>query len=174
MPVSIIVACDPKGVIGKNGILPWRVPEDLKLFRQRTLNHVIIMGRKTWESLPKKPLDGRPNVVISRTIWDMVKDPVEGPHWHGSLERALSAINNNWTGELAEYKHKDIFIIGGAQLYEEALKRNLVQRIIMSQLYENYDGDVLFPRLDSSWYIYSCEKYEKFKVVYMSKSKVFV
>jgi dihydrofolate reductase len=66
MGVSIIVACDKHGVIGKEGKLPWRCSEDLKIFRKRTLGHAVIMGRKTWDSLPKKPLDGRPNIILTR------------------------------------------------------------------------------------------------------------
>ena len=153
MSVSIIVACDAEGVIGKENKLPWRVPEDLKHFRERTIGHAIVMGRKTYDSIPKRPLEGRMNCVISRTVFAQPKDPDVGPHYFGNLRGAISAIRGATQGEMTKYRYRDIFIIGGAQLYEHALKENLVDEIIMSKIPGSYKGDVYFPSLGSEWVV---------------------
>lgn len=153
MSVIIIVACDPNGVIGKENKLPWRVPEDLKLFRERTIGHAIVMGRKTYDSIPKRPLDGRMNCVISRSIFVQPKDPDVGPHYFGSLKSALASIRGATQGDMAKYRYRDIFIIGGAQLYAHALKEDLVDEIVMSKIPNSYEGDVHFPELGSEWVV---------------------
>ena len=166
MSVTIIVACDPDGVIGKDGKLPWRMPEDLKMFRERTLDHAIIMGRKTWESLPKKPLDRRANIVISRTMSEQTSDPILGPHWFGSIEEAIRAVRNS--GEFEWVKSGNIYLIGGAQLYRTALDRDLVDKIILSRIEKKYDGDVHFPNIegDSRWYKCNTDRKDGFEVLH--------
>jgi dihydrofolate reductase len=165
MAVSIIVACDPRGVIGKGNKLPWRIPEDLKLFRERTLDHAIIMGRKTWDSLPIKPLDKRANIVVTRSVFMAPKDKDLGPFYCGSLSGAIEFV-----GKLNAYKDKEIFIIGGAQVYKEALDADLVDKIIMSKTVDNHDGDVYFPELDKDkWKVLGTEIRKGFDVIYMVK-----
>lgn len=165
MSISIIVACDPRGVIGKENKLPWRLPEDLKLFRERTLGHAIIMGRKTWDSLPKKPLDGRANVVLTRNFYEAPKDKNLGPFYCGSLMSALKCIGN-----LEIYKDKEIFIIGGSTVYETALKSDIVDKIIMSKTNDTYDGDVYFPELEKDkWKTIATEYKKGFDVIHMIK-----
>lgn len=178
--VSIIVACDPHGVIGKENKLPWRCKEDLQLFRKTTLNHAVIMGRKTWDSIPRKPLDNRANLVISRTRWD--SRPDESIFFYGSIDVAIRSTKNavkysdmygtHTNLSLKQYADKDIFIIGGAQTYKQALDMNLVDRIIMSTMNKVYDGDVKFPAIDRAlWDVISTEEHEEFTLTVLDKKK---
>jgi dihydrofolate reductase len=160
MSVTIVVACDVRGVIGKEGKLPWRVPEDLQAFRQRTLGNTIIMGRKTWDSLPKKPLDGRANVVISRSYSERPKDADVGPFFYGSLKQAIIDLSD-CAGRISKYISKEIYIIGGAQIYKQALDDDIVDRIIMTKIKGKYDGDVFFPVLPSDKWIVTSTEYKK-------------
>ena len=111
MGINIIAACDQNGLIGINGRIPWYIPEDLQRFKRLTTGNAIIMGRKTWENLPIKPLPDRFNIVISKkatfgTIPDMDITV------QASLASAL---------QIAEIEgYQEVFIIGGQRLYEEA------------------------------------------------------
>jgi len=109
MPVECIAiaAMSPDGVIGVNGKLPWHCPEDMKRFKEVTLGAIVIMGRKTWDSLPVKPLPGRDNIVITSS-----RVEVEGVECYGSIADALRDC---------EGKKKKVFIIGGGQLYKTSL-----------------------------------------------------
>ena len=125
--VSLVVAMDEGGVIGRGGALPWRLPEDLKHFRRLTLGKTVLMGRKTWESLGK-PLDGRRNWVLSR-------DPAfhaAGAEVFATLDRALAAHGE---GELV--------VIGGAELYRQALP--LARTLHLTRVHARVDGDTTFP-----------------------------
>ena len=106
--IKAIAAVSENGVIGKNGDLPWRLPDDLKWFKKITMGHVIVMGRKTWESLPG-PLPGRENWVLSRTL-----DTVDGIRVFRSLDEVKRAMED-----------RSLFIIGGGELYSVALKTAL-------------------------------------------------
>jgi dihydrofolate reductase len=163
MGVTIIVACDPNKVIGKQNQLPWRLPEDLRLFRQRTLGHVVVMGRKTWQSIPKRPLDGRMNVVVSRTMYEPPTAYGIGPYFFDSLSWALTNSKKMW-------HDKEIFVIGGAEIYKQAIDNNLADRIILSEVNEAHEGDVYFPKLDSRWIETKREKNKGFDVVYLTNS----
>jgi dihydrofolate reductase len=109
--VNIILACDDNGVIGVNGALPWNIPDDLKRFKTLTMGHAVIMGRKTWMSLPVWPLPGRDNIVVcSRENYGVM----QGADFvaRASLASALSAAK--------ALGHTEAFVIGGARLFEEA------------------------------------------------------
>lgn len=123
---TLIAAHDPNLVIGNNGKLPWRYPEDLKHFKKHTLGNVIIMGRGVFEELGEKPLPGRRNIVLSRT---RNYNNVES---YTSLEEALSNIES-----------EEVFIIGGGVLYKETLQ--VADRLIITQIKKNYEGDIYFP-----------------------------
>lgn len=125
--ISLVVAMDESGVIGRAGALPWRLPADLGHFRRLTLGKTVLMGRRTWESLGK-PLEGRRNWVLSR-------DPAfrpEGAEVFASLEQALAAHGE---GELV--------VIGGADLYRQALP--LARTIHLTRVHARVDGDTAFP-----------------------------
>lgn len=113
MKISIIAAFNPQFIIGVNGKIPWHIPEDLKRFKRLTMGKPIIMGRKTWESLGSKPLPGRLNVVISRSM-----PPFTGENRHlvGKAESLGSALE--W---LSFCDEKEVFIIGGERVYEKAI-----------------------------------------------------
>lgn len=106
MSVNLIVAVGKDGSIGKNGDLIWKISEDLKHFKSLTTGHPVIMGRKTWDSLPKKPLPGRRNIVLTRNT----SFSSEGAETVNSVEKALEIT-----------KDEDPFIIGGAEIYNEFL-----------------------------------------------------
>jgi dihydrofolate reductase len=133
----IVAAVARNGVIGKDNRLPWHLSEDMRHFKALTTGHAVIMGRKIWESLPERfrPLPGRANMVISR-------DPgyrAPGAAVFGSLGAALAGV----TGDRA-------FVIGGAQLYEDALK--LADRLELTELDADFDGDAWFPAFDrAAW-----------------------
>ncbi|MDP5241016.1 dihydrofolate reductase [Uliginosibacterium sp. 31-16] len=129
--VAIIVARARNGVIGRDNTLPWRLRDDLLQFKRRTLGCPIIMGRKTWESLPGI-LPGRPHVVISR----QPDYRAEGAAVVPSLDAALAACKGA----------ERVFIIGGAQIYTEALKRADV--LWISEINAEIAGDAHFPDFD--------------------------
>ena len=121
-------------VIGNQGTLPWRLPEDLRLFRELTLGSVVVMGRATWESLPEKfrPLPGRRNVVLTGQA-DWHADGAEVAHSAGEV--------------LARYA--GCWVIGGAAVYAAMIEH--ASRIVCTDIDEAFDGDAFAPRLDSSW-----------------------
>ena len=127
MILSVIVAVAENGVIGKDNQLPWHIPEDLRYFKQTTMGKPVIMGRKTYESIGK-PLPGRVNVVVSRN-----KD------W--SADGVLTA--QSLDAALQQAAADEMFVIGGASLFEEALHR--AQRLYLTEIHRPYDGDVRFP-----------------------------
>lgn len=132
--LSLIVAYARNRTIGRDNQLPWRLPPDLAHFKRTTLGHPIIMGRRTWESLPRA-LPGRLNIVISRN--PAYEAP--GATVVGSLEHALAAV-----GEADE-----VFVIGGEQLYRLALP--LARRVVATELGVDVAGDAVFPKLPPGW-----------------------
>jgi dihydrofolate reductase len=131
MQLSLIVAYALNGVIGRDNALPWKLPSDLAHFKRTTLGHPVIMGRKTWESLGR-PLPGRRNIVVTR-------DPdylAPGAECADSLAQAIEYLKDV----------KQAFVIGGAQLYQEALP--FAHEIIATEVLENIDGDAFFAPLD--------------------------
>lgn len=128
MKIKAIVAVDKEFGIGKDNILPWHIPGDLQLFKQVTLNHAILMGRKTWESIGN-PLPNRTNIVLSNTL----EDNIEGVRVVRSLGSALTAVPEG----------RDLFIIGGSTIYEKF--EPLVEELIITKVYETFDTDTKFP-----------------------------
>ena len=140
MRTTFVVARARNGVIGRDGRLPWKLPSDLKLFRQLTLGRPVIMGRRTWESLGIRPLPGRHNLVITRQL----DYEAEGALVVHSLAAALAAAR-----KLAEQDGADeIAIIGGGQILAEALAADQVDRIYLSEVEIEADGDTMMPAFD--------------------------
>jgi len=129
--ITLVVAAARNGVIGKDGAIPWRLPEDMKRFKALTLGHTVVMGRKTWDSLPPKfrPLPGRRNVVVTRD-----------PHWQAEGAERLS---------LEEALTGDVFVIGGAEIYHAALAR--ADRIELTEVQADCDGDAHFTFDRAQW-----------------------
>ena len=138
MPITLIAALANNRCIGKDGAIPWRLPEDMKRFKDLTMGHVVIMGRKTWESLPEKfrPLPGRTNIVLTRQSGYALPKDVER---FGTLQDAL-----------ATHTDKNIFIIGGAEIYAQALP--LADRLELTLVHNEVEGDAFFPDYqDGTW-----------------------
>jgi len=129
--LNLIVAWARRGVIGRGGTLPWHLPEDLRHFKRITLGHPIIMGRRTWESIGR-PLPGRRSIVVTHNPrWQ-----APGAERAASLPQALAMC-----GDATE-----IFVIGGAQLFAEALP--LAQRVFLTAIDADFEGDTFFPPID--------------------------
>ncbi|AEB83845.1 dihydrofolate reductase [Alicycliphilus denitrificans] len=138
MNVHLIYARAANGVIGKDGAMPWHLPEDLAHFKRLTQGHPVIMGRKTWDSLPARfrPLPGRANIVVTRQAdWNEI-----GAQRASSLREALS---------VAEQTGSEAWIIGGAQIYAQALP--LATRIEVTEIGRDFDGDAHAPQLGPEW-----------------------
>jgi dihydrofolate reductase len=139
MDVAIYVAIAENGVIGREGGLPWRLSSDLKRFKADTMGKPIIMGRKTWESFPRRPLPGRLNIVVTRDR-DFRAD---GAEVTGSLSDAIilaKARGRCMAGA------DEICIIGGGEVYRQALP--LADRLHVTHVLANMDGDTFFPAID--------------------------
>lgn len=138
--IKIIVAISKNRVIGDSNKLIWSLPNDLKRFKELTTGHAVVMGRKTYQSIGK-PLPYRRNIIITR-------DPdfkVEGCEVVNSLEEALLLCFSN------------CFIIGGGEIYRQTL--HIADKIYMTQIDEDFEGDTTFPELDKSWYVSKQEKF---------------
>ena len=165
---SIIVACDENNLIGDGNKLPWHLPEDLKHFKETTDGHVIIMGKNTWMSLPRKPLPRRINCIISRNqTYDKISMYDLDVEWYVSLEHAIKSST-------AFYKNKKIFIIGGEQIYKLALNCEFVEEVILTRVKGKYKGDKYFPELNPKiWYEDSVLKETPdFKIIIYKKDAV--
>ncbi|MBJ2158477.1 dihydrofolate reductase [Variovorax sp. IB41] len=136
--INLIYARAANGVIGANGTIPWHLPEDMAHFKQQTAGAPVIMGRKTWDSLPPRfrPLPGRQNIVVTRQAdWR-----AEGALPVGHLRDALALC--------AEAASPEVWVIGGAQIYAEA--EPLAQRAVVTEIARDYEGDAHAPVLDSA------------------------
>ncbi len=133
--VCLIVAKARNNVIGVEGELPWRLAADLAFFKETTLGKPVIMGRKTWESLPKRPLPGRDNIVLSRE-WNY---SAPGARVYTSFAPGLNAARSM----AARSGAGEVFVIGGASLYERAMP--LADRLYVTEVDAEPEGDVHFP-----------------------------
>jgi dihydrofolate reductase len=146
MTVSLIVAVSLNGVIGRDGDLPWHLPADLKHFKRTTMGHHLIIGRRTWEEVGQ-PLPGRTMVVVTRSR----RFAPEGAQVVRSVEQAL---------ELAAIDEEP-FIGGGSQIYRLALARDLVDRIYLTRIHAEVEGDTFFPDFDlDDWELVSEEHHD--------------
>lgn len=136
----LVVARGANGVIGREGDLPWRLRSDLQRFKAITIGKPCIMGRKTWESLPLKPLPGRLNLVLSRDL----SFEAQGAVVVSSLDEALSMAREH----AADDGVTEICVIGGAGLFETALPR--ARRLYITEVEASPDGDVRFPSFDET------------------------
>lgn len=137
MEIALIYARAANGVIGKNGTMPWHLPEDMAHFKRLTQGCPVIMGRKTWDSLPPRfrPLPGRANIVVTRQAdWNEI-----GAQRASSLREALQICEQSATA----------WVIGGAQIYAQALP--LAQRVEVTEIERDFDGDAYAPPLGPQW-----------------------
>ncbi len=140
MNVTIIAAVAENRAIGKDNDLIWHLPRDLKFFKETTEGHFVIMGRKNYYSIPEKyrPLPKRRNIVVSRRT-DL---RIDGIDLFSSIEKAIEFGR--------EKKQKEIFIIGGGQVYAYALENDLVNKMLITHVSGEFSADVFFPKFDSN------------------------
>lgn len=138
--LSLIVARARNGIIGNGGDLPWRLSADLRAFKARTTGHPILMGRKTWDSLPIKPLPGRGNIVLTRDWMFRAPDARIYTALEPAIEAAKAMARRD---ELTE-----VFIIGGATLYEATA--DLADTLYVTEVDAEVEGDVAFPAFDEN------------------------
>jgi dihydrofolate reductase len=131
--IVLVVAIADNGVIGKDGGIPWHISEDMKRFKAMTMGHTVVMGRKTWDSLPKRPLPGRVNVVVTRQ-----KD------W-----RAEGAITAASLGQATAGTSGTVMVIGGEEIYQRALP--MASRIELTEVHRDFDGDAKFDLDRNGW-----------------------
>lgn len=131
MKLSIIVAMDDNQLIGKNNALPWYLPADLAYFKKTTIGKVVLMGRKTYDSIGR-PLSNRRNIIVSRNT----KLKVDGCEVVGSINVALNLVNGA----------NELMIMGGVSFYEQMIDK--VDRIYITEVNGKFDGDTYFPEFD--------------------------
>ncbi len=134
MKISIIVAVSENNVIGKRNKMPWYIPLDLKHFKEITMGHHILMGRKTYESIGKA-LPGRTSLIVTRNKNSEAKDCFIFENIQNAIDFAKSK------------KEEELFVIGGSEIYNQVLSKT--QKIYMTKIHDNIDGDVYFPELNS-------------------------
>lgn len=134
--VSIIAAVSDNNVIGANNRLPWKLPDDMKRFKEKTMGHIVIMGRKTYESIPPplRPLPGRTNIVITR---------------QAGYRAPGCVVVNNVAAAVAyakQFGKQEAFVVGGGEIYRESLP--LADRVYLTCVHANFVGDAFFPDLN--------------------------
>ena len=139
MIISLIAAMSHNRVIGRDNDLPWKLPDDMKFFQRTTKGHVVIMGRKNYDSLPPsyKPLPNRTNVILTRQKGYEAEDCVV----FDNLDSAL-----NFSRKEGE---QEAFVIGGGQVYEQAIAKS--DRIYLTEIKAEIDGDTFFPKFGADW-----------------------
>ena len=153
----MIAAMAENRVIGRNNAMPWSVKGNLAHFKKMTMGFPCIMGRKTWESLPKKPLPGRLNIIISNSINENSQDVKTFP----SLSSAIELCSD----------YEKIFICGGESVYNQAMP--LANKIDLTLIPGQYDGDTYFPEIDDTWKKTETVKHDDFSIItYIKKERV--
>jgi dihydrofolate reductase len=143
--ISIIVAIAENLAIGKNNDLLWHIPGDMKYFKRVTSGHPVIMGKRTYDSLPRRPLPNRRNIVIT----DQPGETIDGCEMAYSIEGAVALCS----------PAEENFIIGGASVYRQFIP--FTDRLYLTRVHKAFDGDVFFPELDfSQWQLQSREDHE--------------
>ena len=140
--IKLIVAKGSNNVIGKDNDLIWHLPADMRFFTQTTKSHIVIMGRKNWDSIPLKyrPLSNRINAVITRNQ-NFQHEDCEVFH---SVESAIDHYK--------QQKEKEIYIIGGAQIYKYCLDHNLIDEMLITYIHQDFEGDAFFPEFkEDEW-----------------------
>lgn len=149
MTLTIIVAVSENNVIGKDNRLIWRLPADMKFFKEKTTGHVIITGRKNYESIPEKfrPLPDRKNIVITR----QKNYHAPGAVVVSSIENALQYVSEN-------HKDEEVFIIGGAEIYKQTI--SACDKIYLTRIHHSFEGDAFFPALnEKDWKLVGAEDF---------------
>lgn len=136
MTISLIAAVAENNVIGKNNDLPWHLPADMKYFKDTTMGHCVIMGRKNYDSIPIKyrPFEGRTNIIATR----QKNFTADGCIVCNSMEEALK--------EVKKKNENEVFIIGGADIYRQTIE--IADRLYITHIHHSFEGDAHFPKID--------------------------
>jgi len=134
MTVTLVVAMGTNGIIGADGGIPWRLPADLANFKQLTMGHPMVMGRATYDSIGR-PLPGRTTIVVTRQVTWSALGVLVAPNLPDALRQAAELDN-------------EIFLVGGAQVYAEALDAGLVDSMVVTRVELAPEGDTYFPEVD--------------------------
>ncbi len=140
LPIALVVARARNGVIGFKGDLPWRIRSDMAWFKANTLGKPVIMGRKTWDSLPLQPLPGRLNIVLSRDGSFEPKTAVPVENFNEAVEMASEQAEEDGA--------KEVCVIGGTALFELAMPR--ARRLYITEVEAEPEGDAFFPAFDEA------------------------
>lgn len=144
-PVSIIVAIAENNAIGRNNMLLCHLPADLKYFKAVTAGHPVIMGKRTWESLPRRPLPGRRNIVIS----DVPGDFFEGAQAAFSIQEALELCDSD----------QENFVIGGGMVYRQFM--SIAQKLYITHIHHTFEADTFYTEIDPAvWHLESVERHD--------------
>jgi dihydrofolate reductase len=137
--IKLIAAISENRVIGKDNDLIWQLPADMKFFSDQTKEHIVLMGRRNWHSIPDKyrPLPKRINIVVTR---DTSFDETGCDVYH-SVEKGIEAYKQD---------ERDLYIIGGGQIYSYCLANNLVDELYITHINESFEGDTFFPEIDDT------------------------
>ncbi len=152
MKVALIVAMDLERGIGRNNDLMWHLPKDMRFFKETTLGHIVVMGRKNFDSIPEKyrPLVGRENVILTRNKDFEAENCV-----------VLHDLVEVWE-KYQDEEAKTIFIIGGGQIYKQALASGLVEEMYITHVNQRFNADTFFPEFDlKPWSLQVVLKQEK-------------
>jgi dihydrofolate reductase len=158
MRIAAVVAYNDNNVIGKDGKIPWSLPEDMKWFKDVTMGNIVAMGRKTFESIGK-PLEGRTNIVISKTL-----------EAHGSKVVVVRDVVD--AALYAAMRDEDLYIIGGQEIYEQSME--YVDKLYITHVNGNHGGDTFFPPLDlrSDWQRISRKRFKTHdSCIYIKRTK---
>jgi dihydrofolate reductase len=165
--IIIIVAMAENRVIGKDNAMPWSIKGNLAHFKEMTMGWPCIMGRKTWESLPKKPLPGRLNIIVSKTMTANDLPDVRETQ-QGQEVKIFPSLTS-----AVEYceGYEKVFICGGESIYKQALP--LANKLDLTLIPGQYEGDAYFPEIDNSWIKKDTINFDEFSVVtYIKKEQI--
>lgn len=164
MKIKIIAAMARNRVIGNDGLIPWKIPNEMRFFSRTTRESVVVMGHTTWKSLNVQPLPSRINVVLSRQDHPKPTSPL-GPFFI----RDVGGIDDVPRGGM-EHFFDNIFVIGGTSVYRHFLEKNLVDEIILSEIDQDIPGDSRFPEFNG-FELGGEEQFKEFKVSHYFKKR---
>ena len=151
--ITLIVATDKNGLIGNNGHLPWKIPEDMEFFKKVTTGNVVVMGRKTYISIGQ-PLKNRVNVLVSESILETYSPERNLDDYMNDIVvvNSFKKILNH------SFDNKNVFIIGGRSIYEQALNDNIPDRILLSKIDGEFEGNQYMPEIPKDYFVTQCFK----------------
>ncbi len=178
--IKLIVAVGENGIIGNKGEIPWRLPEEMKHFKETTMGHTVVMGFKTWESIlpfnKQGYLEGRSNIVLSNDFSKIAKLREKYGVDHPYLRFDDSGFDILWqkqfNSKFDHIKPDHIFIIGGSQIYNKYLIEDVVEELIITRVKMKFNGDARFPEVNqNNWTLLSVENRQYFDILHYQRDK---